>query len=236
MYVSLLYEFNMKNLIKKILNLFKTFINLVSPQKEFSLKQKTIFELYSEDEKVKCYNYFKKYFKQALFLGSTGTREYAIKSALRNDPEKKYTYVEFGVYKGASVNILSKHVSKIYAFDSFEGLKEDMLGNTEAIGTFNLDKKIPNLNNNVVPVVGWIQDTLDNFLKEKNPRINFVHIDVDTYDTSKFILQKIKPFLVSGAVILFDEMYNFPGWDVGEYKALQEEFNENEYKFKVFSI
>ena len=88
----------------------------------------------------------------------------------------------------------------------------------------------------MVPVVGWIQDTLDNFLKEKNPRINFVHIDVDTYDTSKFILQKIKPFLVSGAVILFDEMYNFPGWDVGEYKALQEEFNENEYKFKVFSI
>ena len=50
------------------------------------------------------------------------------------------------------------------------------------------------------------------------------------------ILKKIKPFLVSGAVILFDEMYNFPGWDVGEYKALQEEFNENEYKFKVFSI
>ena len=30
--------------------------------------------------------------------------------------------------------------------------------------------------------------------------------------------------------------YNFPGWDVGEYKALKEEFDETEYSFKVFSI
>ena len=57
----------MKNLIKKFLKLLKTFINLVSPEKKFSLKQKTIFELYSEDEKVKCYNHFKKYFKQSQF-------------------------------------------------------------------------------------------------------------------------------------------------------------------------
>ena len=38
------------------------------------------------------------------------------------------------------------------------------------------------MNDNVVAVQGWIQDTLRKFLSEKNPKVNFVHIDVDTYD------------------------------------------------------
>ena len=216
----------------QLLNLIKFFITQILPTKN----SKSIFDIYSEEEKINCYNHFKKYFKNSLFLESKGTREYAIKNALRNDPNQNYTYIEFGVYKGASVNDLSKYVKKIYAFDSFEGLKEDMLGNTEAIGTFNLNKKIPSLNQNVVPIVGWIQDTLDKFLEKENPKINFVHIDVDTYETSKFILKKIKKYLVPNATILFDELYNFPGWDVGEYRALREEFDENSYQFKVFSI
>ena len=124
---------------------------------------------------------------------------------------------------------------KIYGFDSFEGLKEDWVGTSVTKGTFDLKKEIPKLENNVVPIAGWIQDTLPPFLKEKNPKINFVHMDVDTYESSKFILEKIKPHLVKGAIILFDELYNFEGWDVGEYKALTEVFNENEYKFISFS-
>ena len=226
----------MKDLIKKFLKFIKLFLSKVIPNKVFMNKEKNIFELYCEEEKIKFFNHFKKYFKTSLFLESKGTREYAVKNAVRNDPNQEFTYIEFGVYKGTSVNDLSKYVKKIYAFDSFEGLKEDMVGNTEAKGTFNLNKQIPNLNKNVVPVVGWIQDTLNNFLEKENPKINFVHIDVDTYETTKFILKKIKKFLVPGATILFDELYNFPGWDVGEYKALNEEFNENDYKFKVFSI
>ena len=43
-----------------------------------------------------------------------------------------------------------------------------------------------------------------------------------------------KPYLIKGCVILFDELYNFPGWRAGEYKALIEVFNENEYKYPVF--
>ena len=98
-----------------------------------------------------------------------------------------------------------------------------------------LKKKIPDLPDNVIPVKGWIQDTLPPFLIEKDPKINFVHIDVDTYETTKFILDLIKPRLVKGALILFDELYNFEGWDVGEYKALTEVFKESEYKFEAFA-
>lgn len=226
----------MKKIIKKILNLIQIFYSFINTDKTVKIKEKRIFDLYCEEEKIKCFNHFKGYFKTSLFLESIGTRQYAIKNALKNDPDNKFTYIEFGVYKGASVNDLSKYVNKIYAFDSFEGLREDMLGNTEAVGTFNLNKQIPNLNKNVVPVVGWIQDTLDNFLEKENPKINFVHIDVDTYETTKFILKKIKKYLIPNATILFDELYNFPGWDVGEYKALREEFEETEYDFRVFSI
>ena len=58
---------------------------------------------------------------------------------------------------------------------------------------------------------------------------------MDTYKTSKFILENIKPYLTKGAIICFDELYNFEGWKVGEFKALKEVFSENEYTFRCFS-
>ena len=39
-----------------------------------------------------------------------------------------------------------------------------------------------------------------------------------------------------GSIIVFDELYNYPGWSVGEYKALTEVFDEKEYEFLVFSV
>ena len=36
-------------------------------------------------------------------------------------------------------------------------------------------------------------------------------------------------------MIVFDELYNFPGWDVGEYKALKEIFNDEDYIFLSFA-
>ena len=94
---------------------------------------------------------------------------------------------------------------------------------------------MPNLNSNVFPIKGWVQDTLPQFLKEHKPSINFVHIDLDTYESSKFVLTEIKPYLSKNSIILFDELYDFPGWRNGEYKALQETFDESEYKFRAFS-
>ena len=61
-------------------------------------------------------------------------------------------------------------------------------------------------------------------------------MDLDTYESTKFVLQKIKPYLINKAVILFDELYNFSGWKVGEYKALKEVFSENEYKYLAFAL
>ena len=217
--------------IRNILNIFKkyAFPNYLRP--------KSVYQFYLEEQNLRCFEHFKNHLKNSVLLTTNKLRDYSINLAKENDNDPEYYYLEFGVFSGTTINSFSKKLKNknIYGFDSFEGLKEDWLGTSVTKGTFNLNKKIPKLENNVIPIAGWIQDTLPIFLKDKKPKINFVHIDVDTYETSKFILNLIKPNLVKGAVILFDELYNFEGWDIGEYKALQETFEEKEYQFKSFA-
>ena len=145
--------------------------------------------------------------------------------------------MEFGVWKGESANYFSKFVNKFYCFDSFEGLKEDWLGRLDRPAkTFSLNKKIPNLNSNIEPVIGWVEDTLDDFLKKHNPKINFIHFDMDTYSPTKFTLEKVKPYLVNNSILIFDELYNYSGWKEGEFKALKEVFNDNEIEYRAFNL
>ena len=179
---------------------------------------------------------FYKYFKTSLLLNSKhDVRKYSIKKSVENSKDEDY-FLEFGCYKGTSANFFSKYVKKIYTFDSFEGLKEDWKGREYSKGFFSLNKEIPNLNSNVEPIVGWVEDTLESFLKKHNPKIRFVHLDLDTYSPTKFTLEKIKPYLQKNSYILFDDYFNFVGWDEGEFKALKETFNEDEYEYKAFNI
>tara|TARA_B100000989_G_scaffold299038_1_gene292338 strand:- start:7976 stop:8638 length:663 start_codon:yes stop_codon:yes gene_type:complete len=207
------------------------------PENRFLEKDyRSPFKMYEKEQLEKGYEHFKKFFKNAIFLDTLSLRKYCIENASKNDPKQEFYYLEFGVWRGHTINYMSEYVHKFYGFDSFEGLKEDWVGmDNKPKGTFNLNKKIPKLNANVTPVVGWIQDTLKPFLEKEKPKINFVHIDVDTYETTKYILENLKPFTLKKTIILFDELYNIPGWDVGEYKALTEVFSENEYKFIAFS-
>jgi len=230
-----------KNIIKLILKkvarlIYFIYIVLryITPQqiKKSKLRLKLDNELVEE-----TYDYFKKHFEKSLiFYNLESIREYAIQSSLLNDKHKEYNYLEFGVWKGRSSNFFSKFINKLYCFDSFEGLKEDWVGNEVPKGYFNLNKKIPKLNSNIEPIVGWVEDTLDDFLKKHNPKINFVHMDMDTYSPTKFTLEKLKPYLVKDAIILFDELYNYPGWKNGEHKALMEVFKDNEFEYKAFNL
>ena len=222
----------MINYIKKIIQFFG--YNLIKPF-IFLKYDKNPLSLYEAEEIQKSYEYFKIYFsKTILSANPEDVRDFAIKEAIKNSSNNDF-FIEFGVYTGTTINFFSKFVKKIYGFDSFEGLREDWVGSNLGKGTFNLKGKLPNLNSNVFPIKGWVQDTLPQFLKEHKPSINFVHIDLDTYESSKFVLTEIKPYLSKNSIILFDELYNFVGWEVGEYKALTEAFNENEYKFLAFS-
>ena len=190
--------------------------------------------MYVKEEIKKCYENFKSHFPKSILLNHKDYYKFIIERAKKNDKFNKKFYLEFGVFKGTTINFFSKYVNTIYGFDSFEGLKEDWVGTGHPQGYFNLNKKLPNLNKNVISVVGWVQDTLVPFLEKNKPEINFVNMDVDTYESTKFVLTKIKPYLVKNCIIAFDELYNYSGWEVGEYKALKETFNDNEYKYVCF--
>ena len=206
--------------------------DLFKHQKEISLDT-----LIKDNTTKENFEHFKEIFKTSvLYRDLWEIREYAILNSIDDDKLDDGYYLEFGVWKGESANFFSKYVNKLYVFDSFEGLREDWLGNQVGKGYFNLNKKIPKLNSNVEPIVGFVQDTLEGFLKKNNPKINFVHFDMDTYPPTKYTLERLKPFLSKDAILIFDELYNYPGWKGGEYKALQEVFSEDEYIFKAFNI
>ena len=219
--------------ISKFIHLVTRVVNLITPP-EFRTKLKLKLE---ENLVEETFQNFKEHLKKSLIFDNVEKiREYAIKTSLMNDKNKEYYYLEFGVFEGTSANFFSKYINKLYVFDSFEGLKEDWAGTAGFKGEFTLNKKIPKLNSNVEPIVGWVEDNLEDFLKKHNPKVNFVHLDMDTYSSTKFTLEKLKPYLVKDAIIIFDELYNHIGWEHGEYKALKEILKVDEFEYKAFMI
>ena len=61
------------------------------------------------------------------------------------------------------------------------------------------------------------------------PRVGIVHIDVDLYSSSVEVLEFIKPLIVTGSILMFDDWYCFPaGKAKGERLALEEFLLNNE--------
>lgn len=85
-------------------------------------------------------------------------------------------------------------------------------------------------------VKGWVQDTVPGWLAQQGAApFALAHFDMDTYTPTAFVLAQIRPRLVEGSVLLFDELYGYPGWRHHEYKALQENLPEGSYRFIGFS-
>ena len=159
-----------------------------------------------------------------------------IKKELQIEGGEEYLFLSFGVFRGRSTNVIASELPEevIYGFDTFTGLPEDWSGSTSLSNRFSLDGKLPNCNENVILIKGLIEDTLPSFISEKNNKIAFIHIDTDLYSTAESILKVVKERLVSGTIIVFDELIAYPGWKNGEYKALVEIFKRNEYEFIAF--
>lgn len=195
-----------------------------------SLEKKLRSDL--DDKTIKVFGEALK--SSSLFNDISQIRKFSIKKAIENDRNQNLYYLEFGIFKGDSTNFFSQFLKKLYAFDSFKGLEEDWVGTNITKFHFKLNSP-PKLRSNIEVVEGKVQDTLEIFLKDHKPKINFCHMDIDTYESTKFVLEKIKPYLVKNSIIIFDELYNFIGWEYGEYKALKEVFSDQEYKFLAFT-
>ena len=229
-----------KSYIEKKLKSFLYFLEL-----NFKIRtgNKSAVDIYYDELQKNCYEYFKAHMENSsIFLKVEDIRNYSLHRAIKNidDINNDDLFLEFGVYTGGSINLFAKQLqsnnNKIHGFDSFEGLKEDWLTHVFfPKGALTLNKKTPRVLKNVNLIVGNIQNTLEAFLaKKKNKKIMFAHMDMDTYESTKFGLSKIKPFLKKGSVILFDEFYGYPNWEKEEFKAFQETFEDHEFKYIAF--
>jgi hypothetical protein len=128
--------------------------------------------------------------------------------------------LEFGVAQGGTLNYLAKlfEPRPVYGFDSFEGLPEPWCD--YPVGAFAGEPLwVPD---NVRLVRGWFDDTLDDFLELLPDPAAFVHIDCDLYSSTKTVLDKLEPRLISGTVIVFDEFHGYPDWRNHEFRAYAE--------------
>lgn len=134
-------------------------------------------------------------------------------------------YIDLGVCTGKTVNFiaaLNPH-QIIYGFDSFEGLPEpwtrkDRVFPTGSFGFKNPDA-LPPVLHNVLLFKGWFKDTLTQLPQQP---IALLHIDSDLYSSAATALQILSDRIVSGTILIFDELYNYPGSADHEFKALQE--------------
>ena len=152
------------------------------------------------------------------------TRQELFRFSLDNVTVADGLYAEFGVYKGDSINRLARlrpHQT-FHRFDSFEGLPESWTLGART-GAFGLAGRLPAVRNNVVLVKGFFEQTLEGFIAGCGKKaVAFMHVDCDLYSATKTVLGRFAPMLVEGTIIVFDEYFNYPGWQQGEFKAFAE--------------
>ncbi len=144
--------------------------------------------------------------------------------------------LEFGVARGRSIRWIASQTERtVNGFDSFKGIPEYWAGNPA--GTF-ARPKLPRVPENVELHVGLFGDTLPGFMQKNPDPIAFLHVDCDLYSSTRTIFEFVGERLQPGAIILFDDYYNYPGWRDNEHKAFQE-FVANsgmQYEYIAYSV
>jgi len=156
--------------------------------------------------------------------------------------------VEFGIFKGNSFfrwvkfrDLLEQTNSrKIIGFDvfdsfpeaTFEGdklkrdafVKETKGGQSISYEEMNELLQKQNLYRNVEIIKGDVLNTLDQYLSE-NPhlKISLLHIDVDLYEPTKHILERLYAKVTKGGIIILDDYGAFAGTN----KAVDDFFENN---------
>jgi hypothetical protein len=155
--------------------------------------------------------------------------------------------LEFGVYTGRSINYIATRLAEskslsdktVHGFDSFEGLPEDWLaegGVFERKGTFSLKGELPVVESNVVLHKGWYADTLPDFSAARRDPVALIHLDSDLYSSTKYVLEILHDKIVPGSIMIFDNFFNYPGWQDGEFRAFKEASKERGWNYKYLAF
>ncbi|MBX7067446.1 MAG: class I SAM-dependent methyltransferase [Parachlamydiales bacterium] len=157
--------------------------------------------------------------------------------------EIKGYFIELGVCTGKTINFiaaLNPH-QKVYGFDSFEGLPEDWVRGDKIIsaGTFAFKNPdiFPPVLHNVHLIKGWFEDTLGEFVQASDPSqpISFLHVDCDIYSSAATAFEILESKICAGTIIVFDELYNYPGSENHEFKAFCEFLERTGLKAKYLA-
>jgi predicted O-methyltransferase YrrM len=131
------------------------------------------------------------------------------------------TVLEFGVFSGTTINWMATDFPErsFVGFDTFDGLPEEWSGYAH----FDFDRKgaIPDVPRNVEIVKGLFESTAPAFAK-RGQKIAAIHIDCDLYSSTKTIFDALGDTLPDGCVLIFDEYFNYPGFERHERKAFAE--------------
>lgn len=144
-------------------------------------------------------------------------------------------YLEFGVATGGTLRQIAASApdGATFGFDSFEGLPEHWRSGFAA-GAF-ATAGLPD-----VPraefVVGWFDETLPGFLGREPRPVAFLHLDADLYSSTVTVLAALVGRLQSGTVVVFDEYFNYPGWEQHEHRAWEEFVDRHQVEFEYLGF
>jgi len=126
------------------------------------------------------------------YVSSVDTKYKVHDVAVNNISILEGVVIEFGVYKGDTINYIARKLPSfdVFGFDSFEGLPEFWRDGFDK-GTFSLNS-LPEVEKNVKLYKGWFDDTLPQFVKENKQKIAYLHVDCDLYNSTKLIFEYLK--------------------------------------------
>ncbi len=160
------------------------------------------------------------------------TLEYALSLAPRGGMA-----LEFGVYTGTTLTIIAtaRQGGRVYGFDSFKGLPEHWRAGFAA-GTFATET-VPEVPGAEL-VAGWFDEVLPGFMETHPGPVDFLHIDADLYSSAATVLNLVGPRLRPGSVVVFDEFFNYPGWQEHEYWAWTEYVERTgiAFRYEAFTV
>ena len=187
-------------------------------------KEKLDYSKWLDKQLILLQNKCKKFKKNTI-------ENYTLKKILSTNNFK--VCFEFGVFNGHNINIISKHCTKVYGFDSFNKLQDNWVGVCKK-KHFKV-KGLPKVDKNTTLIRGLFDETLNLFLT-KNPNIviDMIHIDCVLYSSTKDIFNILIKYnkMRKGLIIIFDKLINYNKFYKGGIKALYEINNNNNINFK----
>lgn len=143
---------------------------------------------------------------------------------------------ELGVYRGDSLNEIARHFpsSEVHGFDTFTGLPEFWRDGFPK-GFFDVDLDKHSFEKNCVLHKGLFDETLPPFLEKIDGFARLIHVDCDLYSSTATALEILAPRIHVGTILIFDEYFNYPGWEMHEHKAFQEFLKLHNFECKYLA-